>query len=97
MRSYPQITVSLRGRHQVANAVTAVRLLETLPWNVPETAIIAGIRDVVWPGRLDLIEVAPDRAVLLDSAHNPAGASALAEYLAETEPGRCQSSLRHAR
>ena len=85
VRSYPPITVSLRGRHQVANAVTAVRLLETLPWNVPETAVIAGIRDVVWPGRLDLIEVAPDRAVLLDSAHNPAGAAALAEYLAETE------------
>ncbi|MGH9147488.1 MAG: bifunctional folylpolyglutamate synthase/dihydrofolate synthase, partial [Vicinamibacterales bacterium] len=54
VRRYPPITVSLRGRHQVANAVTAVRLLETLPWNVSETAIIAGIRDVVWPGRLDL-------------------------------------------
>jgi dihydrofolate synthase/folylpolyglutamate synthase len=86
VRTYPRMTVSLRGRHQVANAVTAVRLLETLPWNVPETAIVAGISDVVWPGRLELIQVAPGRAVLLDSAHNPAGATALAEFLAETQP-----------
>lgn len=86
VRRYPRMTVSLRGRHQVANAVTAVRLLETLPWNVPEAAIVAGISDVIWPGRLELIQVAPGRAVLLDSAHNPAGASALAEFLAETQP-----------
>ncbi|RPH58991.1 MAG: bifunctional folylpolyglutamate synthase/dihydrofolate synthase [Acidobacteria bacterium] len=86
VRRYPRMTVRLRGRHQVANAVTAVRLLETLPWNVPEAAIVAGISDVIWPGRLELIQVAPGRAVLLDSAHNPAGASALAEFLAETQP-----------
>ena len=86
VRRYPRMTVSLRGRHQVANAITAVRLLETLPWNVPEAAIVAGISDVIWPGRLELIQVAPGRAVLLDSAHNPAGASALAEFLAETQP-----------
>lgn len=85
VRQYPPITVSLRGRHQVANAVTAVRLLETLPWNVPDTAIIAGIRDVIWPGRLDLLQVAGGRSILLDSAHNPAGAAALAEYLHETQ------------
>lgn len=85
VRKYPTITVSLRGRHQVANAVTAIRLLETLPWNVPETAIVAGVRDVIWPGRLELLQGAPGRTVLLDSAHNPAGAKALAEYLRETQ------------
>jgi dihydrofolate synthase/folylpolyglutamate synthase len=83
VRRYPQMTVSLRGRHQVANAVTAVRLLETLPWNVPDTAIVAGVTDVDWPGRLDLIQLAQNRTILLDSAHNPAGASALANFLAE--------------
>jgi dihydrofolate synthase/folylpolyglutamate synthase len=84
VRQYAPMTVSLRGRHQVANAVTAVRLLETLPWNIPERAIAAGVSDVNWPGRLDLIQVAQDRTILLDSAHNPAGAFALANFLAET-------------
>jgi dihydrofolate synthase/folylpolyglutamate synthase len=84
VRQYAPMTVSLRGRHQVANAVTAVRLLETLPWNIPERVIAAGVSDVNWPGRLDLIQVAQDRTILLDSAHNPAGAFALANFLAET-------------
>jgi dihydrofolate synthase/folylpolyglutamate synthase len=61
-----------------------VRLLETLPWNIPERAIAAGVSDVNWPGRLDLIQVAQNRTILLDSAHNPAGAFALANFLAET-------------
>jgi dihydrofolate synthase/folylpolyglutamate synthase len=84
VRQYAPMTVSLRGRHQVANAVTAVRLLETLPWNIPERVIAAGVSDVNWPGRLDLIQVAQNRTILLDSAHNPAGAFALANFLAET-------------
>jgi dihydrofolate synthase/folylpolyglutamate synthase len=83
VRQYAPMTVNLRGRHQVANTVTAVRLLETLPWNIPENAIAAGVRDVDWPGRLDLIHVAQNRTILLDSAHNPAGALALANFLAE--------------
>jgi dihydrofolate synthase/folylpolyglutamate synthase len=88
VRRYPTATVNLRGRHQVLNAITAVRLLESLPWSVPETAVVAGIRDVNWPGRLDLVQVEAGRAVLLDAAHNPAGAAALADYLAETRRGR---------
>ena len=87
VRKYQPMTVKLRGRHQVSNAVTAVRLLETLPCNLSEAAIVVGVSDVTWPGRLDLIDIAPGRAVLLDSAHNPAGAKALAEYLAETARG----------
>ena len=45
-----------------------------------------GCATVSWPGRLDLRRFADGREVLLDAAHNPAGAAALASYLRETWP-----------
>jgi len=61
----------------------AVRLLEELGRKAPIglDAIVSGLRDVTWPGRLQLVETAEGKRVLLDAAHNPAGASALANYL----------------
>ncbi len=87
-RSYPPMLLSLRGRHQVANAVVAVRLLEQLEGlGVPVTtdAVVAGLADVEWRGRLDLVQT-PAGPVLFDGAHNPAGARALAEYLGDAFP-----------
>jgi dihydrofolate synthase / folylpolyglutamate synthase len=88
MRDYGSIALALRGRHQVQNAVVAVRLLEELGATIaiPAGAIVTGLSDVRWPGRLELVEAAPGRQVLLDGAHNPAGAAALARYLTETCP-----------
>jgi dihydrofolate synthase / folylpolyglutamate synthase len=82
-RSYGPVPLGLRGNHQIPNAVVAVRLLEELERQLPMTAasIVAGIRDVRWPGRLQLLELSEGRRVLLDAAHNPAGAWALASYL----------------
>jgi dihydrofolate synthase/folylpolyglutamate synthase len=88
VRSYRPIRLGLRGRHQASNAVTAVRLLEQLDVDVPEAAIVAGLETVAWPGRLQLVHAAPGRSALLDSAHNPAGAVALAAYLAEFHRAR---------
>jgi dihydrofolate synthase/folylpolyglutamate synthase len=83
-RQYPTVTLSLRGRHQTRNALTAVRVLEELPTlAISEAAIVSGLHDVRWPGRLELVEAGNGRSILLDSAHNPAGAAALAAYLAE--------------
>jgi dihydrofolate synthase/folylpolyglutamate synthase len=87
-RSYGSLTLGLRGRHQARNAVTAVRLLEQLDVVVPEAAIAAGLEKVAWPGRLDLVQVSPQLSLLLDSAHNPSGAAALAAYLAEFHRAR---------
>ncbi len=67
----------LAGEHQVENAVTAVVALEAL--GVRSETIAAGIKDTRWPGRLE--QVAPNPDILLDGAHNPAGARALARYL----------------
>jgi dihydrofolate synthase/folylpolyglutamate synthase len=77
------VQLALRGEHQVPNALIAVRLLEALEQSVPITAdaIRAGLRDVRWPGRLQMLEVPGGRRVLVDAAHNPAGAYALSSYL----------------
>lgn len=91
VRRYPPMRLALRGRHQAANAVVAVRLLEALPalgLPVSEAAIVSGLTDVVWRGRLDLVDVGSRRQVLFDGAHNPAGARTLAAYLREAHAGR---------
>src|SRR5471030_2013918 len=54
---YGDVTVGLRGAHQVGNAVVAVRVLEMLDGNglsVPPEAVRAGLSRPEWPGRLDL-------------------------------------------
>ena len=89
VRRYPRMRLALRGRHQAANAVVAVRLLEELPpvgINVDEASIVTGLTEVRWPGRLDLVRIDERHEVLFDSAHNPSGAAALAEYLREARP-----------
>jgi dihydrofolate synthase/folylpolyglutamate synthase len=74
------ITLALPGRHQVANAAVALCLMEEL--KVPATSIEAGLAGARWPGRLEAMTFR-GADVLLDAAHNPAGARALADYLRE--------------
>ena len=81
--------VGLRGRHQAANVAIADATLDALEAagiaTVPEAARRAGYAGAVWPGRLELLRVR-DRDVLLDGAHNPAGAAALAVALDDLRP-----------
>ncbi|MFL6448237.1 MAG: bifunctional folylpolyglutamate synthase/dihydrofolate synthase [Bryobacteraceae bacterium] len=75
---------SLPGQHQIENAAAAIvasRLLE-----VEGPAIQKGLADARWPGRLELISRNPD--FVLDGAHNPAGARALARYIREFRADR---------
>jgi dihydrofolate synthase/folylpolyglutamate synthase len=79
---YDQLSCPLEGRHQLDNAACALAMIEAagvrgLP--VPEPAIRAGLRSVRWEGRLEVVEREPP--VLVDGAHNPAAAEAVAEYL----------------
>ncbi|MBV9303652.1 MAG: bifunctional folylpolyglutamate synthase/dihydrofolate synthase [Acidobacteriaceae bacterium] len=69
----------LAGRHQVENATAAI--LACCEWGVEKRHIQAGVKDVTWPGRLELISRTPD--FILDGAHNPAGAAALGAYIRE--------------
>ena len=69
------LRVNLRGFHQILNATTALgaaEILEELGYPVSTEAMMEGLRVVDWPGRLEIIHSVP--RVLVDGAHNPAGA-----------------------
>jgi dihydrofolate synthase/folylpolyglutamate synthase len=90
-RTYGEVVLSLRGEHQIQNAAVAVRMLEVLDASgcaaVPPHAITQGLASAHWPGRLDVRQLPDGRGVLLDAAHNPAGAATLARYIRETALG----------
>jgi dihydrofolate synthase/folylpolyglutamate synthase len=81
--------IALRGRHQAANAAVADALLDALELagiaSTPADARRLGYATARWPGRLELV-AAGDRDVLLDGAHNPDGAAALARALDDLRP-----------
>lgn len=78
------IECPLAGEHQVENAVTAAVALVRL--GVPDAAVERGIARAQWPGRLELLSEQPE--IIIDGAHNPAGARALAAYLDRFYSGR---------
>ena len=88
-----EVRVGLLGSHQAGNAAIALALLEAIGADadrrgvtlrgLTEEAIRTGLREVQWPGRLELLRATPYGDVLLDGAHNPAGARALAHALTE--------------
>jgi dihydrofolate synthase/folylpolyglutamate synthase len=71
------IQCPLAGAHQVENARVAVTALHQL--RMPDAAIQSGIAAVRWPGRLERLSESPE--IIVDGAHNPAGARALAAYV----------------
>jgi dihydrofolate synthase/folylpolyglutamate synthase len=74
--------LNLKGFHQIINATTALgtlEVLEDLGYPVSIDAMVAGLREVDWPGRLEMVSSSPK--VILDGAHNPAGALVLHEVL----------------
>lgn len=82
--SYPNLVCPLPGRHQLENAGCALALVELasargLP--LTEAAVRAGLRNVSWEGRLEVIEHGPD--VVLDGGHNPAAGAVVADYLVQ--------------
>jgi len=75
---------SLPGRYQGRNAAVAVAAAEALSsdWRPLERKrIVAGIESTRWEGRLETVSRSP--LILLDGAHNPDGARALADHLRE--------------
>ncbi len=83
---YGPLRLALGGTHQAGNALVAIRLLEAFAAatgrHVDAAHIEAGLASVQWPARLEWLRH-PDTGarVLIDAAHNPAGARALASYL----------------
>ena len=86
-RIYPPLKLALLGRHQLENAAVAVAVLEmwsAVVSNIPTEAIVTGLTDCEWPARLEWLRLPGGAELLLDAAHNPAGAAALATYLDDT-------------
>ena len=83
-----QVQLPLLGRHQQINAATAVAAVELLLASnthpLSATAVREGLRTVHWPARLEILQTRP--TVLLDGAHNHAGAVVLKQALQEYFP-----------
>jgi dihydrofolate synthase/folylpolyglutamate synthase len=85
-RRLDDIVLGLSGRHQASNAATATAVLDVLTdraFPVDDRAAREALERPEWPGRLERFDYG-DCEVLLDAAHNPAGAGALARYLDDT-------------
>ena len=83
------LTLGLAGHHQRQNAALALALVDVLAQagtDIPDAACVAGLREVRWPGRLEVVPGAP--LLLLDGAHNPSGVEVLRTVLDTTYAGR---------
>lgn len=81
--------IPLLGRHQVENATVAIAALDALRQRghpVPAEAVLRGLGEVCWPGRMEVLCREPP--VVVDSAHNPHSARVLKEALLEWFPDR---------
>jgi dihydrofolate synthase/folylpolyglutamate synthase len=79
--TYDEIFLPLHGRHQAANAASALVAVEAFFGDQPLDieAVRAGFAAVTSPGRCEIVHREP--TVILDAAHNPHGAKALADTL----------------
>jgi dihydrofolate synthase/folylpolyglutamate synthase len=79
--TYEEIFLPLHGRHQASNAAAALVAVEAFFGDQPLDidAVRSGFASVVSPGRCEVVH--RDPTIILDAAHNPHGAKALAETL----------------
>jgi dihydrofolate synthase/folylpolyglutamate synthase len=89
-----EVDSPLVGRHQLRNIALAIATAEELAqfgFKVTPKQIERGIRETHWPGRFQVLRpsaATQQREMVLDVAHNPAGAWALRSALSENFPGR---------
>ena len=79
--TYDDIFLPLHGKHQASNAASALAAVEAFFGDQPLDieAVRAGFAAVTSPGRCEVVH--RDPTIILDAAHNPHGATALAETL----------------
>jgi dihydrofolate synthase / folylpolyglutamate synthase len=84
----PHLHTSLLGHHQKINAALATATVRALHQLIPVTPsqLRSGLQHVSWPGRLQLLNHPNGRRVLLDGAHNLAGAESLRAAILELFP-----------
>jgi dihydrofolate synthase / folylpolyglutamate synthase len=81
---YDEVFLPLYGAHQARNAVVALAAIEAFLGDRPldEELVRAAFSQVSSPGRLEVIRRSP--TIILDAAHNPHGAAATADALADS-------------
>jgi folylpolyglutamate synthase/dihydrofolate synthase len=77
-----RLKIPLVGKFQIDNARIAIATLENLDENIKRKQIEKGISMARWPGRVDVVKTDP--TVIVDSSHNPAAATALAQTIIDT-------------
>lgn len=93
-REWTDLRTGILGSYQPQNATVALEVVSVLRgrgWHIPDEAVRAGVARTRWPGRFEIVEggSSPDGfAIVVDGGHNPQGARALADSLAEVFPGR---------
>lgn len=89
---FTDLRTRLLGSYQPANAALAIEAAEALRargWAVDDEAVRRGIVETAWPGRFEIVRAAAgEPTVVVDGGHNPQGARALADSLADVFPGR---------
>ena len=89
-KSYSDVEISMVGRHQAENLKTALATLEILRKSgavkLDREALYAGLKRARQPGRFEVIS--EDPLVIIDGAHNEAGAQALQETMAQHFAGK---------
>ncbi len=83
--------IRMAGDHQVRNSLTAIRTVDALvrngSVNTDEAAVRKGLDAAVQPGRMEVIR-RESPVIVLDGAHNPEGAEALAKTCGELFGGK---------
>lgn len=83
------LQLPLLGEHQRLNAALAIATVRALNGIIPvsDETLRQGLSCVHWPGRLQWVKTTSGQDILLDGAHNPAGAEALRAALQDHFPG----------
>lgn len=79
---FEDLLLTLPGRHQLNNAALAVAATDLISPHFPisKEHVAAGLKSVVWPGRLQKVEEAPK--IVLDVAHNAPAVRQVMEAIA---------------
>ncbi len=74
-----EYTTSLIGSHQIENSVLVIEAVKSCGLNISDEIVKKSLSETYFPARLEVIRKNP--LIILDGAHNPDGAEALAEFL----------------
>ena len=94
---------TLLGGYQPQNAALALETVFALQcrgWDIPQSAVERGVAATRWAGRFEVLPHVPGKpTVVIDGGHNPQGAQALADSLADVFAGRKADAVlgRHGR